>query len=138
MHLSGALLLLTFVVPPTWALDAYGAAPASDPSADVPPFMIHLAVLLSCVGFHVTVQIPAGLLGTWLGRHRTAAVGYALVLATTAVLMTALLWAAWGTSPTTQLLWLWADFMARASLAMGAYVWLSRRGFGSRRVRAAT
>jgi hypothetical protein len=126
MHLSGALLLLTFLVPPGWALDAYGAAPASDPSADA-PFVIILAVVFGCVSFHVAVQIPSGLLGTWLGRNRTEGVSYVFVLAVAAVLTTVLLWGALGVGSTAQLLPLWADFMARGSLAMAAYVWLSRR-----------
>ncbi len=126
MHLSGALLLLTFLVPPGWALDAYGAAPAGDPSADA-PFVIILALVFGCVSFHVAVQIPSGLLGTWLGRNRTAGVSYVLVLAVAAVLTTVLLWGALGVGSAAQLLSLWADFMARGSLAMAAYVWLSRR-----------
>ncbi|GDY76149.1 hypothetical protein SAV31267_056340 [Streptomyces avermitilis] len=96
MHLSGALLLLTFLVPPVWVLDAYGAAPANDPSADVPPFMIFLAVVFGCVSFHMVVQIPSGLLGTWLGRNRTASVSYVLVLVVASVLTTVLLWGALG------------------------------------------
>ncbi len=127
MHLSGALLLLTFLVPPGWVLDAYGAAPANDPSADAPLFLIVLAVVFGCVSFHVAVQIPAGLLGTWLGRNRTAGVSYVLVLAVAAVLTTALLRGALGPGSADQILPLWADFMARGSLAMAAYVWLSRR-----------
>ncbi|MFE9607408.1 hypothetical protein [Streptomyces sp. NPDC006012] len=127
MHVSGALLLLTFLVPPAWALNAYGAAPASDPSADVPPFMIFLAVVFGCVSFHAAVQIPAGLLGTWLGRNRTAGVSYLLVLAVAAVLTTVLLRGVLEAGSTDRILPLWADFMARGSLAMAAYVWLSRR-----------
>lgn len=126
MHLSGALLLLTFLVPPVWVLDAYGAAPANDPSADVPPFMIFLAVVFGCVSFHMVVQIPSGLLGTWLGRNRTASVSYVLVLVVASVLTTVLLWGALGAGSAAQILPLWADFMARGSLAMAAYVWLSR------------
>lgn len=127
MHLSGTLLLLTFLVPPVWVLDAYGAARANDPSADVPPFMIFLAVVFGCVSFHVAVQIPAGLLGSWLGRNRTAGVSYVLVLAVAGVLTTVLLWGAPGASRAAQIIPLWADFMARGSLTMAAYVWLSRR-----------
>ncbi|MFJ4282798.1 hypothetical protein [Streptomyces massasporeus] len=100
MHLSGAVLLLTFLLPPAWALDAYGAAPARDPSADVPPFMIFLTVALACVGYHVAVQIPSGLLGTWLGgRNRGAGVVYAYVLAVAAVLTAALSWGVLDGSP---------------------------------------
>ncbi|GGS07859.1 hypothetical protein GCM10010269_53650 [Streptomyces humidus] len=127
MHLSGALLLLTFLVPPVWVLDAYGAAPANDPSADVPPFMLLVAVVFGCVSFHVAVQIPSGLLGTWLGRNRTASITYALVLAVAGVLTAVLLWGVLGARLVAQNLLLWADFMARGSLAMAAYVWLSRR-----------
>lgn len=125
-HLSGAVLLLTFLVPPAWVLDTYGAAPAHDPSADVPPFMIFLAAVLGCASFHVLVQIPAGLLGTWLGRNRTAGVTYVFVLAVAGVLTAALLWGVLEAGPVTRTLPLWADFMARASLAMATYVWLSR------------
>jgi hypothetical protein len=86
MHLSGTLLLLTFLVLPAWALDAYGAAPADDPSVDVPPFMISMALAVGCVIFHVAVQIPSGLPGTWLGRNRTAAASYVRVPAVAGVL----------------------------------------------------
>jgi hypothetical protein len=127
MHVSGALLLLTFLVPPAWALDAYGAAPAGDPSADLPPFMIVAAVLLGCVSFHVAVQIPSGLLGTWLGRNRPAGVSYALVLAVAGALTAVLLWGVLEAGSAGEFLPLWGDFMARGSLAMAAYVWLSRR-----------
>jgi hypothetical protein len=127
MHLSGALLLLTFLVPPIWVLDSYGVAPANDPSADVPPFMIVLAIVFGCVSFHVAVQIPAGLLGTWLGRNRTAGVSFVLVLAVAGVLTFALLWGVLEVGRVAQILPLWSDFMARGSLAMAAYVWLSRR-----------
>lgn len=126
MHLSGALLLLTFLVPPAWVLDAYGAAPASDPSADVPPFAILLVVLFNCASFHVLVQIPAGLLGTWLGRNRTAGVSYALVLAVAGVLTTVLLRGVLEVGSAAQALPLWADFMVRGSSALAAYVWLVR------------
>jgi hypothetical protein len=127
MHLSGALLLLTYLVPPIWVLDSYGAAPANDPSADVPPFMILLAIVFGCVSFHVAVQIPSGLLGTWLGRNRTAGVSYVLVPAVAGALTFVLLWGVLKVGRVAQMLCLWADFMARGSLAMAAYVWLSRR-----------
>ncbi|MGW5609465.1 hypothetical protein ACWEWI_25850 [Streptomyces sp. NPDC003753] len=127
-------LLATFLVPPVWVLDAYGAAPANDPSADVPPFMILLTVAFGCVSFHVAVQIPSGLLGTWLGRNRTAGVSYVLVLAVAGVLTIVPLWGVLGAGRVAQVLPLWADFMARGSLAMASYVWLSRR-LGTRPVR---
>ncbi|MEV0691625.1 hypothetical protein [Streptomyces sp. NPDC050388] len=127
MHLSGVLLSLTFLVPPAWALDAYGAAPAHDLSADVPPFVIFLAVVFSCLSFHVVVQIPSGLLGTWLGRDRTAGVCYVCVLAVAGVLTIVLVRGVLEVDGVAQLLSSWADFMARGSLALAAYVWLSRR-----------
>ncbi|NEC85651.1 hypothetical protein G3I71_07375 [Streptomyces sp. SID12501] len=75
----------------------------------------------------MAVQIPSGLLGTWLGRNRTAGVSYVLVLAVAGVLTAVVLWGALGAGHAAQILPLWADFMARGSLAMAAYVWLSRR-----------
>jgi hypothetical protein len=127
MHLSGALLLLTCLVPPAWALHAYGAAPVHDPSADVPPFMIVLVVVFSCVSFHVVVQIPSGLLGTWLGRNRTAGVSYVCVLVVAGVLTIVLVREVLEVNSVAQIVPLWTDFMARGLLAMAAYVWLSRR-----------
>ncbi|MFB7116260.1 hypothetical protein [Streptomyces sp. NPDC056190] len=127
MHLSGVLLSLTFLVPPAWALDAYGAAPAHDLSADVPPFMIFLALMYSCLSFHMVVQIPSGLLGTWLGRNRSAGVCYVCVLTVAGVLTIVLMRGVLEAGSVAQTLPLWADFMARGSLALAAYVWLSRR-----------
>ncbi|KUO08862.1 hypothetical protein AQJ58_29110 [Streptomyces sp. DSM 15324] len=75
----------------------------------------------------MAVQIPSGLLGTWLGRNRTAGVSYVLVLAVAGVLTTVLLAGVLRAGLAAQILPLWADFMARGSLAMAAYVWLSRR-----------
>ncbi|GGT01531.1 hypothetical protein GCM10010254_22280 [Streptomyces chromofuscus] len=126
MHLSGVLLVLTFLVPPSWVLDAYGAAPSHDPSADVPPFMLHLAVVFSCLSFHVVVQIPSGLLGTWLGRNRTAGICYVFVLTVASVLTVVLVRGVLEVGSVADLLPLWGDFMARGSLALAAYVWLSR------------
>ncbi|MEU8680071.1 hypothetical protein [Streptomyces sp. NPDC048611] len=125
MHLSGALLALTFLVPPAWALDTYGAAPADDPSADVPPFMILFAALFSCVTFHVLVQIPSGLLGSRLGRNRGALATYAFTLAVAGTLTLAFLWSVERVNNTAELLSLWRDFMARGSLALAGYVWLT-------------
>ncbi|MEU9575320.1 hypothetical protein AB0D62_36845 [Streptomyces massasporeus] len=81
MQVNGAILLFTYVIPPAWALGAYGAAPADDPSADVPPFVIGAMMLLNCMGFHVLVQIPSGLLGTRLVRHHCSLITYASVMA---------------------------------------------------------
>ena len=126
MHLSGALLLLTLLVPPAWALDAYGVAPADNPSADVPPFLILLAALIGFMGFHVVVQIPSGLLGTCLGRKRRFLVSYAFVMAVAGGLTVVFLWGVLGVGRAAEFWPLWADCMARGSVALAGYVWLSR------------
>ncbi|MEU0214660.1 hypothetical protein ABZ281_05840 [Streptomyces sp. NPDC006265] len=127
MHLSGAVLLLTFLVPPAWALDAYGGAPTREPSAGVSPFMIFLTVVFCCVSYHVAVQIPSGLLGAWLGRNRGAGAMYACVVVVAGVLTAALSWGVLETDRLAEILPVWADLMARGSLGMAAYVWMSLR-----------
>ncbi|GAX49856.1 hypothetical protein [Streptomyces olivochromogenes] len=128
MHLSGVILLCSFLIPPAWALDAYGAAPVSDPSADVPPFAILASMLFACVAFHVLVQIPSGLLGTWLGRNHSGLIGYASALVVAGVLTALVLRVALHSEDVS----LWADLMARGSVGLAGYAWVSRR-----RVRAA-
>jgi hypothetical protein len=128
MHLSGAVLLLTFLVPPSWMPDAGHATPPGDPTADG-PFLL-LAVPLACAGFHVLVLIPAGLLGTWLGRGRTAPVGYASAVAAAGVPSRLLLrtpeWdARSGIVP------VWADAMVRGSLGPAGYMGVMRARPGS-------
>jgi hypothetical protein len=127
MHLSGAVLLFTYVVPPAWALDAYGAAPAGDPSADVPPFVILAVMLFHCVGFHVLVQIPSGLVGTRLGLHHGGMITYASALATAGVLTALALPVTLGVEDAGELMQLWADSMVRGSLGLAGYVWMTRR-----------
>ncbi|WP_330316247.1 hypothetical protein OG301_31915 [Streptomyces platensis] len=124
MHLSGALLVLTFLVPPEWMLDAYGAAPADDPTADVPPVMILLGALFGCVTFHVVVQIPSGLLGSWLGRGGVL-VSYAVAVAVAGVLTLVFLWGVVGVADVAELTSLWLDYMARGALALAGYVGLA-------------
>ncbi|MFD7701126.1 hypothetical protein [Streptomyces caelestis] len=120
MHVSGALLLLTFVVPPFWMVDAGYAAPSGGPTGDA-PFLLLLTVPLFCAGFHAAVQIPAGLLGARLGGRRTAPVAYGSAVAVAGVLSLLLLWAAgWGAGP------VWADAMVRAALGLAGYVWVVR------------
>ncbi|MEG3627400.1 hypothetical protein [Streptomyces poriticola] len=63
MHPSRAVLLLTFLVPPFRMLHAGYQAPAGGPTADA-PVLLFLAVPMTCAGFHVLVQSPAGLLGS--------------------------------------------------------------------------
>ncbi|MFD8914325.1 hypothetical protein [Streptomyces sp. NPDC059575] len=128
MHPSGAILLFSYVIPPAWALDVYGAAPADDPSADVPPFVIFAVMLLHCVAFHVLVQIPSGLLGTRLGRDQGRHVPYFSAIAVAAVLTALILLVALrGEQDVTGLMRLWADFMVRGSLGLAGYVWLTRQ-----------
>ncbi|GAB2457981.1 hypothetical protein [Streptomyces incanus] len=127
MHLSGAILLFTYVIPPAWALDAYGAAPAGDPSADIPPFVIFAELLVHCVGFHVLVQIPSGLLGTRLGLDHGGLITYASALAIAGVLTAAALLMAPRMGDVGELMQVWADFMVRGSLGLAGYAWATRR-----------
>jgi hypothetical protein len=127
MHLSGAILLFTYVIPPSWALDAYGTAPAGDPSADVPPFVFAAGVLACCLAFHVLVHIPSGLLGTRLAHHHGAPTAYASALAIAGVLTASALLLALRGEGAGELAHAWADFMARGSLGLAGYVWAARR-----------
>lgn len=123
------MLLLTFFVPPSWMLDAGYATPPGDPTADAPSTLL-LAVPLVCASFHVAVQIPAGLLGTWLGRNRTTTVRYtgAVVVAgvLSALFLRSLGWDTWG-----GILPAWADAMVRGSIGLAAYMWVMRARPGS-------
>ncbi|MET7719654.1 hypothetical protein [Streptomyces mirabilis] len=136
MHVSGVILLFTFLIPPAWALDAYGAAPADDPTADVPPFMILAALLFACVGFHLVVQIPSGLLGTWLGRNRGGLVTYAIALVIAGTLTALVLGAVLHLESARAFMGLWADFMLRGSLGLVGYVVVSCVLLRQRRVRS--
>lgn len=127
MHLSGVILLLTCVMPPAWALDAYGAAPAGDPSADIPPFAIAAAVLSCCVGFHVLVQIPSGLLATRLVLGRGGLTTYAASLAIAGALTAAALPVALRMENVGEVMRVWTDFMLRGSLGLAGYVGMARR-----------
>ncbi|MET7365931.1 hypothetical protein ABZS61_08870 [Streptomyces sp. NPDC005566] len=124
MHLSGALLLLTFLVPPLWMLDVGYTTPPGDPTADA-PFALLLAVPLACASFHVAVQIPAGLLGAWLGRSRTTPVAYgsAVMVASALSLLVfwGLGWDTWGS-----ILPAWADATVRGSIGLAGYMWVMR------------
>src|SRR5690606_7227809 len=83
---------------------------------------------LGCGCFHGLVQIPSGLLGTWLGRHRTARTDYVLALAVAGTLTFVLLCAVLGPAEAAVGAWpLWAELMARVALTLAAYVWLNRR-----------
>jgi hypothetical protein len=131
MHLSGAILLLTFLVPPFWMLDAGYATRPDDPTADG-PFLFLIAAPLACAGFHVIVQIPAGLLGGWLGRSRTALVTYGYAVVVAGALGVILLWSLSG-STWGSVVPVWADAMVRGSLGLAGYVWWLRARSGSMR-----
>lgn len=130
MHLSGTVLLLTFLVPPLWMVNAAYATPPDDLTADA-PFILLFSVSAMCLALHLAVQIPAGLLGSWLGRGRRAAAGYGFALATAGVLSLLLLYGVGWRSSSDGLLTLWADSMVRASLGLACYMWFVRTRVGS-------
>ncbi|MFH8614914.1 hypothetical protein ACH4E8_07530 [Streptomyces sp. NPDC017979] len=88
------------MVPPSWLLDAGYANAPGDPTADA-PFALLLAAPLACALFHVAVQIPAGLLGTWLGRGGTALAKYVSAVMVAGALSLLVFWrlgqGTWGT-----------------------------------------
>ncbi|MER5598315.1 hypothetical protein [Streptomyces sp. NPDC002265] len=127
MHLSGVILLFTYVIPPARALDAYGAAPADDPSADIPPFVIFAVLLVYCVGFHLIVQIPSGLLGARLGRNHGGLIAYASALAFAGVFTASASLVVLRMEDSGEFMQLWVDFMVRGSLGLAGYVWIARR-----------
>ncbi|MFC5241448.1 hypothetical protein [Streptomyces atrovirens] len=133
MHLSGAVLLFTFLVPPYWMAAAAYATPPGDPGADA-PFLLLITVPSACAGFHVAVQIPAGLLGAWLGRRRTTAVQYGSAVAVAGVLSLLLLRAA-GWNVGQDVVPVWADAMVRGALGLAGYMWVVRARSGSQPVR---
>lgn len=131
MHLSGAILLLTFLVPPWWMLDAGYATPPDDPTADA-PFVLLFAVPLACAGFHVVVQIPAGLLGAWPGRGRTTLVKYGSAVMVAGALSLLLFWSlGWNANAWGSVLPAWADAMVRGSVGLAGYMWVMRVQPGS-------
>ncbi|PZH20065.1 hypothetical protein C1I97_01945 [Streptomyces sp. NTH33] len=76
------------------------------------------------------VQIPAGLLGAWLGRSRTTLVKYGSAVVVASALTLLLLWSlagnAWG-----GIVPVWADAMVRGSLGLAGYMWVMRARPGS-------
>ncbi|WP_320773583.1 hypothetical protein [Streptomyces sp. CRN 30] len=124
MHVSGVILLLTFLVPPLWMLNAGYTAPPGDPTADA-PFALLLAVPLACVSLHVMVQIPAGLLGTWLCRSRTTPAKYASAVVVASALSPLVLWGL-GWTASSHILPAWADATARGSVGLAGYMWVVR------------
>ncbi|MBQ0985006.1 hypothetical protein KBZ10_10850 [Streptomyces sp. F63] len=133
MHLSGVLLLLTFLVPPFWMLDAADTTPPGDPTADS-PFILLFAVPAACAMFHVLVQIPAGLLGARPGGNRTAPARYGSALAAAGVLSWLLL-RGLGWDAGNGIVPVWADAMVRGSLGLAGYVRFVRSLPGSVRRR---
>ncbi|MCX4970003.1 hypothetical protein OHA98_35680 [Streptomyces sp. NBC_00654] len=130
MHLSGAVLLLTFLVPPLWMLDAGYATPPGDPTADA-PFALLIAVPLACVSLHVMVQIPAGILGTWLGRNGTTPVKYGSAVLVASALSLLLLWSLGWNAGGSSILTAWADAVVRGSVGLAGYMWVMRARPGS-------
>jgi hypothetical protein len=112
-------------VPPGWVLDAYGAAPPGDPPADVPPVMILLGALFGCVTFHVVVQIPSGLLGSWLGTRGGVLVGYPVAVAVAGALTLVFLWGVVEVADAAELASLWLDYMARGAVGLAGYIGLT-------------
>ncbi|MFE0689425.1 hypothetical protein ACFV0Z_14900 [Streptomyces xiamenensis] len=111
MHVSGFVLLATFLFPPSWAVEAY-AGP------DVTPAVVILAVLLGLTICHVAVQLPSALLGT-LKHRRAPARAYGTALATAGVLVALLVWMIGGT-------WAdWLDLTVRLALSLACYVALA-------------
>ncbi|MFF7968524.1 hypothetical protein ACFZC3_24590 [Streptomyces sp. NPDC007903] len=109
MHLSGAVLLCSFVVWPAWLVEMAYATPPDDPTADSPvsAFLVIAPLVLL---LHVAVQIPAGLLGAWFGRGTWARYGVALAVAAPLTLLIS-----WGDTG------MWLDALARTALGLGAY-----------------
>lgn len=112
MHLSGFVLLCSFVVMPSWLTEAAYATPPDDPTADA-PFMVLLVVPLLVLGLHIAVQIPAGLMGAWLGRGTWGR--YRVSVAVAAALTMLVCWGDTG---------MWLDALARTALGLGAYAWV--------------
>ncbi|MGV9791293.1 hypothetical protein [Streptomyces sp. NPDC003435] len=112
MHLSGFVLLCSFVVMPSWLVEAAYATPPDDPTADA-PFMVLLVVPLLVLGLHIAVQIPAGLMGAWFGRGTWGR--YRVSVAVAAALAMLLFWGSTG---------MWLDALARTVLGLGAYAWV--------------
>ncbi|MFH9012719.1 hypothetical protein ACH4C6_15180 [Streptomyces sp. NPDC017943] len=124
MHLSGVVLLLTFLLPPLWMLDAGYAGSGSSSTGDA-PFVLLLAVPVACVGLHVFVQVPAGLVGAWWGRGRSAFVRYGCAVLVAGALGLLALWSlGWGSW--SSLVPAWADAMVRVSLGLAVYTWAVR------------
>ncbi|MEU6008354.1 hypothetical protein [Streptomyces sp. NPDC047453] len=124
VHLSGLLLLCTFLVPPAWLLDAAYATPPGDATADA-PFALLFAAPLFCVALHLLVQIPAGLLGVRAGDGRSSWVRYgcALLAAVPTSLLLCLVLV--GESPA-HALPAWGDAVVRVAIGLLGHVWVVR------------
>ncbi|WP_405554703.1 hypothetical protein [Streptomyces sp. NBC_01171] len=91
---------------------------ADDPAADSP--VSALLVIPPLVLFlHIAVQIPAGLLGAWLGRGTWGRYGAALAVAAPLTLLIS-----WGDTG------MWLDALARTALGLGAYAWVLTSAVG--------
>ncbi|MBB1246774.1 hypothetical protein GL263_24950 [Streptomyces durbertensis] len=127
MHLSGGLFLLTFLIPPMWLLDAVRALSPDDPSADWPSFLWPVLLLVSIAVFHACVQIPAGVVGSWLMAGRSALTGYLGALLLAGVLAVPTLVWVMGVRSGTETLVMWADYTGRCAPSLGVYLWFVRR-----------
>lgn len=112
MHLSGLVLLCSFLVPPLWLVDmAYGTSP-TDWTADDPVILL-VGVPSLALALHVAVQIPAGLLSAWLRRGTWGRYGVSVAVAATLTLLLSR-----GDTG------MWLDTLARTALGLGAYAWV--------------
>lgn len=112
MHLSGFVLLCSFIVPPYWAVEIAYATPPDDPTADNPMFVL-FAIPVLVLLLHIAVQIPAGLMGAWLGRGTWGR--YRVSVAVAAAFTMLICWGDTG---------MWLDAVVRTALGLGAYAWV--------------
>lgn len=112
MHLSGFVLMCSFLVFPAWLVEMAYWAPPDDPTADSPVSAMLIVPPLILL-LHVAVQLPAGLLGGWLGRGTWGRYGVALAVAVPLTLLVS-----WPDAVT------WADYTVRTALGLGAYMWV--------------
>ncbi|MBV2355961.1 hypothetical protein KUM39_16525 [Streptomyces sp. J2-1] len=134
MHVSGAVLLAGFLVPPVWLTDTAYATPPGAPTTDA-PYVLLFAVPVLCLALHVLVQIPAGLLATRLGRGRAPWARYAVGAGCAGALALLLVGVLTRPGDLAAGVSVWADAAVRTGLGTAAYLWVtrgSRGGYGVR------
>lgn len=119
MHLSGAILLVAYLIPLAWPLGS------SDDASGDDVFVVPAVRLFICLVFHVCVQIPSGLLGAMLSRERSGSTAYASTLAIAGAI-TALLLLELRLEDAGDYVRMWAFLMVRGVLPLAAYVWVIR------------